>query len=283
MHRRINIIIFLIAIILAGVAIYFIMSYINEIESAYTSVSTKPVVVAVQNIPENIAITDEMLKVVEVPADMVLPQAYDSIEDIVGSIAKTDIVKDEHILINHIYKEGKGQDKFSYSVPENMRAVSIAINDVSGVSGLIKANDRVDILLTYAYPGDAREEAEAEEAETQGEQPAMAESTEKALIDREYLREISEEILKDRRIVSIDANEMTVTMMQNVQVLAVYGSSSQAGEDGEKKDSGTITLALEPEDVELLTNAEAMGSLKLSLRSPVDEAVIDLKPIISLR
>ncbi|MGI5852114.1 MAG: Flp pilus assembly protein CpaB [Caldicoprobacterales bacterium] len=200
MHRRINIIIFLIAIILAGVAIYFIMSYINEIESAYTSVSTKPVVVAVQNIPENIAITDEMLKVVEVPADMVLPQAYDSIEDIVGSIAKTDIVKDEHILINHIYKEGKGQDKFSYSVPENMRAVSIAINDVSGVSGLIKANDRVDILLTYAYPGDAREEAEAEEAETQGEQPAMAESTEKALIDREYLREISEEILKDRRI-----------------------------------------------------------------------------------
>ncbi|MGI5851226.1 MAG: RcpC/CpaB family pilus assembly protein [Caldicoprobacterales bacterium] len=84
-------------------------------------------------------------------------------------------------------------------------------------------------------------------------------------------------------IVSIDANEMTVTMMQNVQVLAVYGSNSQAGEDGEKKDSGTITLALEPEDVELLTNAEAMGSLKLSLRSPVDEAVIDLKPIISLR
>ncbi|HHZ13168.1 MAG: Flp pilus assembly protein CpaB [Caldicoprobacterales bacterium] len=283
MHRRTNIIIFLIAIILAGVAIYFIMGYINEIESAYTSISTKPVVVAVQNIPENIAITDEMLKVVEVPADMVLPQAYDSIEDIVGSIAKTDIVKDEHILSNHIYKEGKGQDKFSYSVPENMRAVSIAINDVSGVSGLIKANDRVDILLTYAYPGDAKEEAEPEETEAQGELPAMAESTEQTLIDREYLREISEEILKDRRIVSIDANEITITMMQNVQVLAVYGSSSQTGEDGERKDSGTITLALEPEDVELLTNAEAMGSLKLSLRSPVDEAVVDLKPIISLR
>ena len=70
-------------------------------------------------------------------------------------------------------------------------------------------------------------------------------------------------------------------MMQNVQVLAVYGSSSQTGEDGEERIQGPLP-GRNP-NVELLTNAEAMGSLKLSLRFPVDEAVVDLKPIISLR
>ena len=50
-----------------------------------------------------------------------------------------------------------------------------------------------------------------------------------------------------------------------------------------QRDAGIVTLGLERQDVELFTNADAMGSLKLSLRSPVEEAVIDLKPIISLR
>lgn len=135
MYKRTNIIILIIAIILAGIAIYFIMGYVNEIKEAYTNIPMKSVVVAVQNIPENVSITDEMLRVAEVPADMVLPQAYDSVEEVVGSITKTDIVQDEHILSNHIYKEGESKDKFSYSIPIDMRAVSMAISDISGVSG----------------------------------------------------------------------------------------------------------------------------------------------------
>ncbi len=279
MYKRTNIIIFIIAIILAVIAIYFIMGYINDLKSAYTNIPMKPVVVAVQNIPEHVTITNEMLRVVDVPAENVLPQAYESIEDVVGSITKTDIVKDEHILSNHIYKEGEGQDKFSYSVPENMRAVSIAINDVSGVSGLIRTNDRVDILLTFTYAGDS----ETQESEETDVEAVDDEANKRTQLAKEYLNQISDEIMKDKRIVSIDAKEMTITMMQNVQVLAVYGSNNPNANDEGARDSGTITLALSPHDVEMLTNAEAIGNLKLSLRSPVDEEILELEPIISLR
>lgn len=279
MYKRTNTIIFIIAIILGVIAIYFIMGYINDIKETYTNVSMMPVVVAVQNIPEHVNITHEMLKIVEVPTEMILPQAYDSVENVVGSITKTDIVKDEHILSNHIYREGEGRDKFSYSVPENMRALSIAISDVSGVSGLIKPNDRVDILLTYTYAEDNLEQGSDETDEGEVD----AEAKRKMQLAREYLRKISDEIMNDRRIVTIDAKEMTITMMQNIQVLAVYGTDNQSSSDEKKKDSGTITLALDPEDVEFLTNAEAIGNLKLSLRSPVDEKILELEPIISSR
>lgn len=279
MYKRTNTIIFIIAIILGVIAIYFIMGYINDIKETYTNVSMMPVVVAVQNIPEHVNITHEMLKIVEVPTEMILPQAYDSVENVVGSITKTDIVKDEHILSNHIYREGEGRDKFSYSVPENMRALSIAISDVSGVSGLIKPNDRVDILLTYTYAEDNLEQGSDETDEGEVD----VEAKRKMQLAREYLRKISDEIMKDRRIVTIDAKEMTITMMQNIQVLAIYGSDNQSSSDENKKDSGTISLALDPEDVELLTNAEAIGNLKLSLRSPVDEKILELEPIISSR
>ena len=286
MSKKTNIIIFAIAIILAAAAVYFIMGHINEIKSAYTNIPMKTVVVAAQNIPEHVNITDEVLKTLEVPEEMVLPQAFDSPGDVIGSITKTDMAKDEHILSNHIYKEGEGKDKFSYSVPENMRAISLAINDVTGVSGLIKANDRVDILFTYAYMDrDMEEEPQPDtpEGETPVDEPVVPENPSRDQIFRENLAKISDEILKDRRIISIDAEEMTLTMLQNIQVLAVYGSSRPDPEGEETKDSGTITLALTPQDVELLTNAEAIGSLRLSLRSPIDEGIVKLEPIVDMR
>ena len=278
MYKRTNIIIFILAVILMATAIYFIMSYVNNIKETYINIPMKSVVAAVQNIPENVTITDEMLKMVDVPADLVLPQAYDSIESIKGSITKTAIVKDEHILSNHIYKEGQGRDKFSYSVPENMRAVSISINDVSGVSGLIQPNDHVDILITFAYEENVESQGDEEDDKT------IHMGTEELLIE-EYLKMVSEELMRDKRIISIDAKEITLTMMQNVEVLAVYGSNYMNNEEteNENRDSGTITLALDPHDVELLTNAETIGNIKLSLRSPVDGKIVKLNPITRMR
>lgn len=49
-----------------------------------------------------------------------------------------------------------GEQSLAASVPEGLRAVSIPVNGVSGVSGLLKAGDHVDVLLLHGQGPQAR-------------------------------------------------------------------------------------------------------------------------------
>jgi pilus assembly protein CpaB len=74
----------------------------------------------------------------------------------------------------------------------------------------------------------------------------------------------------------------TATILQKVKVLAVndnfnnISKSSQISVEG-TLGSSTVTLALEPSDVEIITFAETKGKLRLSLRNPEDDKIISPK------
>lgn len=282
MFKRVSVLALIVAVLLGFIGTVLVIRYVNDIKEAYTNIPMTEVVIAVQHIPENVVISQDMVKLTKVPEDTVLPQAISSVEDIVGGISKTEIFEGEHFLRGRIYKGEEDKDKFSYSIPENMRAVSMSINDVSGVSGLISPKDHVDILFTYKLPNkdqtkqdDSQEESQ-EVAEHEGEKDAVQEGDHWPL-GKGYMEKLVQELLKDKRIVSYDGGLITLTLLQNIEVLAIYGSKSD--EEKSEARSGTITLALTPQDVEILTNADSVGNLRLSLRSPVDDVIVELEPI----
>ncbi len=68
-----------------------------------------------------------------------------------------------------------------------------------------------------------------------------------------------------------ETNVVSVTLFQNVLILAVAGSM-QSGQnvEAQRATSLPITFALDPQEAGLITFAEEHGKLQLSLRSPVE-------------
>ena len=67
----------------------------------------------------------------------------------------------------------------------------------------------------------------------------------------------------------------TYTTLQNVQVLAIGGLTHE--QDNEEQNLvSTLTLLTNPEQAEVLAYAIQLGSFHLTLRSPLDEEIIEL-------
>src|SRR3546814_5491485 len=60
---------------------------------------------------------------------------------------------DPPILAGKVSGEG-GRATLASIIPEELRAVSIPVNQVSGVAGFVRAGDVVDVMLTRQIPGD---------------------------------------------------------------------------------------------------------------------------------
>ena len=139
--------------------------------------------------------------------------------------------------------------KLAIRVPVGMRAMSIDTTAEIAVAGLVRPGDRVDVQVVY--PGaDAISGARGE------------------------------------------GSSRTRTLLQMVPVLAVgeavvgsAAAAAAASDDGKfsapPPPARTVTLALHPDQVPVLSLARATGSLSLSLRNPADSAAVAVNPAAS--
>lgn len=72
----------------------------------------------------------------------------------------------------------------------------------------------------------------------------------------------------------------TITLLQNLLVLAVYGDTGEGGHDVPRASSArSVTLSVTAEQAQLLTLSEGMGRTRLVLRAPEDIVLLkDLPP-----
>jgi len=132
---------------------------------------------------------------------------------------------------------------FSTITPSGKRALTIKIDSLSAVGGLINPGDFVDILAHLRIPRYEDEDGTA----------------------------------------SSSTKETTTILFQNIQVLAVQANFKPVGNAlvyQQQQQSGhlNITLSVEPQEASLLTFAQSHGRLQLALRSPTEQATY---PIMS--
>lgn len=128
-------------------AVFLLYSYTQTKSAELTKKfgATKQVLVAVQDINEMETIDETMLQVVEKPVNFVEPQALSNPDQAVGLVALAPIKKDEQVLQSKIIKPGPVTG-LALQVSPSKRAIAIPINDLNGVSRLVKPGDRIDIL-----------------------------------------------------------------------------------------------------------------------------------------
>jgi pilus assembly protein CpaB len=141
-----------IAIICGLVASFLSYRYLQDIKSRYSPDDLVPVVMAKITINKDSPIKAEQLKVENLPGKYVHPDALHNVKDVAGKIATTSIIAGEEILGPKLLSSADKANRLAYMIPGSKRAVSIPVNEISGVAGFVKVGDRVDIMATIDLP-----------------------------------------------------------------------------------------------------------------------------------
>lgn len=107
-----------------------------------------PVVVAKVDIPAKTRITADMVYEIKMPAQYIQPGTVTDLKSLLGITTREKIVAGEQITERRLFIEGKTVG-FTGAIPPDKRAVTVAVTEVTGVNGFIKAGDFVDIVATF--------------------------------------------------------------------------------------------------------------------------------------
>ena len=139
-----NRIILIIAAVLALGTGLLMFNYLSSVNRQAQSSPPRTVVVAAEAIPARVKITAAMLTTATRPADSVDPDALTAPQAAVGTIALIDIPMGSPVTNSKI-SHGP-VNALPVALHAGMRAVSISVDLVKGVSGLLQAGDRVDVI-----------------------------------------------------------------------------------------------------------------------------------------
>lgn len=134
------------ALVVAAAATYGVYRYVENARAS-NQIATLPVVVAARDIPEGSAIDRLAVTVAQWPAATVPAGVFANLDSVAGRVSRVTIFKGEAIVPGRLAPDGTSPG-LEVKIPPGKRAMSVRINDVSGVGGMIQPNSRVDILLT---------------------------------------------------------------------------------------------------------------------------------------
>ena len=257
---RLRVILMIVAIIIAGVAVFGVIAYISNIkQTAEKEVEKIEVLVAVQNIPKDTFIEDLMssksVELLAIPRKYIADGVLTTLDNFKGFVTISPISKGEQITSTKFVKPE--QAGLAFNIPGDMVAISIPVDEVIGVSNLISIGDMVNVIATF--------KPEEKQAET------AADTT---TVETQAVEAGGEEILTEIK------EPITKTLLWNVKVLYL-GTREITAEEQKEKDSkilsnqaardqnaiiiNTVTLAVSPEDAEKLVFSEEMGLVWLAL------------------
>jgi len=243
----------LIAAVCAGVLLYF---YLGKLETQkQVQVEYDNVVVAATDIPAFTPITADMVKFQSIPMGYAHPLAAHTMEEVVGYVTESDIIAGEQMLPSKLKQFGETDSGLSYVVPDGMRAVTVAVDEVTGVAGFLQRGDYVDVIsyTTTNFEVVATQTQDGTEQTTAPAQTVQSQST-------------------------------TVIAAQNVRVAAVgvsLASTASTTEDQTAIGYNSVTLLLSPADAMRVVQGARSGALVLILRASGDHTANTEDPVIN--
>ena len=129
----------------AAVVGYFGLSAVSTQAKRATMGETQAVVVTSCDITYGEKLEKSMLRTVRYPRESVPAGAFSSVDSVLGQTTKVFMTAKEPVTAIKLSSLGGG---LSMLVRPGMRAASVEVNQVSGVSGFILPGDRVDMLVT---------------------------------------------------------------------------------------------------------------------------------------
>jgi pilus assembly protein CpaB len=191
-------------------------------------------------------------------------------DDIVGKAVKVDVFPGQPIYrLNLTGTKSKGG--LPLLIPRGMRAITIAISEVKGVAGLIKPGDRVDVIGNFTYPvnmagGDKGNMQDASLSQTilQNIQ-VLAVSQSIDQVDAQTASGVDESFSKTGGPSKVSDPNASAEKEKPPAKVEMDTSALDA------KVATSVTLAVTPDQAQVVSLAEFKGDIKLVLRAEEDE------------
>ncbi len=281
----------LIAIVLGAIAAGLSVAYLSSQTSSPrvdTSVATVPVIVAERDIPVGTKITEQMLGVRGLPLAAVGSDVFRDTErtEAVGQTARYPIAKGEQVGRTRLVGAPE-VSAISFQIPPGMRGFTIPVSPADSPSSLIAPGDFVDIMvvgLVKELVGPGILDRSVTITSPLGTLVTREANGVQRLVAADQATTVQTTVPITG--VAPDA-EIVVTVLQNVQVLAVERSFVANGVTYDPTTRGappangfgTVTLALTPDQTQLMWLARQHGKMTLSLRRFGENDPANLQPL----
>lgn len=239
-------------IILAFMAVFMIKVYLDQQRQTLKEEIEKniqvdrenqsAVLVAKKEIPRGAIIDQDSIGQQIIPNQFVQPQAVTSMDRIAGMMAVAPISVGEQIILTKL-SHPRQAGGLAEVTPVGKRAVTITVDNISSLVGMIKPGDYVDVILLINIPVKASD----------GKQ------------------------MGDTKVIPLFQNVLVLAVGQETGA-PVPGDTSRYKQEGQQKEiSPLITLALGPQEANLMAYVQEQGRIRLILRAPTDSK-IELMP-----
>ncbi len=171
------------------------------------------------------------------PAPVVAAPVKMTAAQLIGTVVRSPITAGQPISQGAIVAPGD-RGFLAAALGPGMRAVSVPVSALTGVSGFIFPGDRVDLVLT------------------QGIKSTIERASTGEVVDRRDLK-VSETIIRNLRVLATDQRASPKVDEAGNTVVSNYK---------------LVTLEVTPRLAEKITVAQALGTISLSLRSLADNA-----------
>ncbi|MCR9214670.1 MAG: Flp pilus assembly protein CpaB [Proteobacteria bacterium] len=231
MARKIILIVF--ALLITGSTVWFVRNWVGqqnqpalETEVAVVPVNTNiQILVAATNLPAGTLVQEKHLKWQPWPdgddlEEMYVVENVRTLEEFIGTVVRNGVAAGEPVTDARMVNP-KDRGFLAAVLNPGKRAVSITVDETTGIAGFVFPGDRVDVILTHSI---------FQETDTEGEG---------------ITRRASETVLSDVRVVAIDQSTDDQAQEANVgRIATLEVSPKQAEIVAVAKQLGDLTLSL---------------------------------------
>lgn len=143
-----------VAVAIAAFAAIALLNYLKGQEAKLKeTVATEKIVVAAAEIPVGSSIQGNQVKTVNWPKASQPQGGFSSPEQVAGRMTLDRYTPGEPIIEAKLVPKGGQPGVLTYRIPEGHRAMTVGVDQVSGVAGFITPGNMVDIVLTISSAG----------------------------------------------------------------------------------------------------------------------------------
>jgi pilus assembly protein CpaB len=198
--------------------------------------------VATQDIPKGALIKPEMLETKIFPLEYIVPQAVTSLDRIAGMIAVAPISKDEQITLSKLaYPRQAGS--LAEATPVGKRAITISVDNIASLGGMIKPGDYVDLIAMISVPAQTAD----------GKQVSQIAS-----------------IPLSQNVLVLAVGQQTGAPPSKGGETSRYAVEEQESRQQKNELPSLITVALSPQEANFVAFVQEQAKIRLLLRSPAD-------------
>ncbi len=140
----------MLALVFGAMATFMAMGWLKSQSQKVVQQKTTemvPVVVAARDVPPTVALSGSQLKVRQWPADSPMAGKFARPEELEGRVTAVSLAAGEPVLENKLAPKGVIPG-LTALLPQEKRAMTVKVDEASGVAGFLNPDNRVDVVVT---------------------------------------------------------------------------------------------------------------------------------------